>query len=126
MNYKELKKVIDDKKLNIYDVANEMNVTYEGLKLSIERETIQLKNIKLLCKIVGINPIVFFENINIDKNNDLDKKIIIFEREIENKNKDISYLNEIILSKDEIISNKNEIIKLLKNNNGYGNIAAEQ
>lgn len=102
MEYSELKKYLDKKGLDIYSVSNEIGMSYDGFRLSIKNETIQLSKLKKLCEIIEINPMIFFKNnseIQMNKQNE-----ISFDQVIESKNREIKLLEKQILDKEEIIN----------------------
>jgi DNA-binding Xre family transcriptional regulator len=105
MNYNELKDIAESKKIEIKDIASELEMTTNGFRESIKRETIQLKKLSKLCTLMRINPLLFFEHIpstyisaggHVQNGNN--NQIII-----ESKDREIELLKEQIKAKDEII-----------------------
>lgn len=115
MNYNDLKKLIDAKNIDVYSLSNEIGMSYDGFRLSIKKETIQLQKLKLLCEILKINPMQFFDNMEgmvIDngtsKINNTERKLI------ESKDREIEMLKQRISDKNEIIDMLKEKIFILQ------------
>lgn len=115
MNYNDLKKLIDAKNIDVYSLSNEIGMSYDGFRLSIKKETIQLQKLKLLCEILKINPMQFFDNMEgmvIDngtsKINNTERKLI------ESKDREIEMLKQRISDKNEIIDMLKEKISVLQ------------
>jgi len=119
MDYSELKQIAETKKIEVREIANQLEMTSNGFRESIKNETIQLKKLRQLCEILNISPAKFFD-VNqfgiISKNVDLGSKQLIDSRD-----------REIEMLKQRL-NDKEEIIKLLRERNslthGYG-IASE-
>ena len=60
MNYSELKNIAKSKKILLKEIADSMNVSAEGLKYSIENNTLPINKLLELCKILNITPADFF------------------------------------------------------------------
>lgn len=60
MNYNELKRVAESKNFTIKRLADEIGLTSNGLKRSIEGETMSIKTIRDLCDILQISIAEFF------------------------------------------------------------------
>ena len=60
MNYSELKNVAKSKKILLKEIADSMKVSAEGLKYSIENNTLPINKLLELCKILDITPADFF------------------------------------------------------------------
>ena len=60
MNYSELKNIAKTKKILLKEIADSMKVSAEGLKYSIENNTLPINKLLELCKILDITPADFF------------------------------------------------------------------
>ena len=60
MNYNELKRVAESKNFTIKRLADEIGLTSNGLKRSIEGETMSIKTLRDLCDILQISISEFF------------------------------------------------------------------
>ena len=60
MNYNELKRVAESKNFTIKRLAEEIGLTSNGLKRSIEGETMSIKTLRDLCDILHISIAEFF------------------------------------------------------------------
>lgn len=60
MNYNELKRVAESKNFTIKRLAEEIGLTSNGLKRSIEGETMSIKTLRDLCNILQISIEEFF------------------------------------------------------------------
>jgi transcriptional regulator with XRE-family HTH domain len=60
MNYNELKKVAESKNFTIKRLAEEIGLSSNGLKRSIEGETMSIKTLRDLCDILQISIAEFF------------------------------------------------------------------
>lgn len=60
MTYNEIKRVAETKKFTIKDLATALGLSSNGLKRSIEGETISMKTIKNLCSLLNITIAEFF------------------------------------------------------------------
>ncbi|MFT3753706.1 MAG: hypothetical protein QM800_12810 [Paludibacter sp.] len=113
MNYNELKQIADSKKIEVREIANELEMTSNGFRESIKNETIQLKKLRKLCELLHIHPTVFFDvqkgvylnNVHAQVGNN--NKIVI-----ENKDREIAELRERLNDKDEIIKMLREKLDL--------------
>jgi DNA-binding Xre family transcriptional regulator len=114
MNYSDLKILIDSKKIDVYSLSNEIGMTYDGFRLSIKNETIQLHKLKKLCEVLKINPMLFFENMQGMFIDDGTTKINSTERKLlESKENEIQYLKQRVSDKDEIIGMLRDKIDML-------------
>lgn len=60
MNYNELKRMAESKNFTIKRLAEEIGLTSNGLKRSIEGETMSIKTLRDLCDILQISIAEFF------------------------------------------------------------------
>jgi transcriptional regulator with XRE-family HTH domain len=60
MNYNELKRLAESKNFTIKRLAEEIGLTSNGLKRSIEGETMSIKTLRDLCDILQISIAEFF------------------------------------------------------------------
>lgn len=60
MKYSDIKKVAESKRILLKEVADLLGVTANGLKYSLENETLPADKIKKLCKALEITPSQFF------------------------------------------------------------------
>ena len=60
MNYNELKRLAESKNFTIKRLADEIGLTSNGLKRSIEGETMSIKTLRDLCDILHISIAEFF------------------------------------------------------------------
>jgi len=60
MNYNELKRIAESKNFTIKRLADEIGLTSNGLKRSIEGETMSIKTLRDLCDILQISIAEFF------------------------------------------------------------------
>lgn len=115
MNYKELKEILELKKISISELCNTIGYTRAGLQRALDNQTIELRKLKLICETVRISPALFFENGSFG---------IIQNSTTENKNELHLLQNENELLREQI-RDKNEIISLYKEkNNPYYDIVA--
>lgn len=61
MIYSEIKNIAEAKKITIKDLAEQMGMTSNGLKRSIENETMGIKDVRLLCSILELSIAEFFD-----------------------------------------------------------------
>ncbi len=125
MDYNQLKEIASSKKIEVKEIANELEMTPNGFRESIKNETIPLRKLKLLCTLLKLNPMLFFDVVSGTYINNVGNghtqvgngnKI-----QIENKDREIEMLKQRLADKDEII-------KLLRernnnSNHGYGLVA---
>jgi len=120
MNYNDLKLLIDSKNLEVQEVATEIGMGYDGFRLSVQKETIQLQKLKKLCELLKINPMLFFENMQGIFIDDGSTQMSLADKKLfESKDREIELLKQQI-------QDKTEIIKLLREKNnkpGYGMVA---
>ena len=109
MNYSELKDIATSKRIQIKDIASDLDMTPDGFRISIKNETIPLRNLKILCDRLRINPMLFFDiapgayinsagHTQVGNGNKMN---------IDSKNREIELLKQQL-------EDKNEIIRLLK------------
>lgn len=60
MNYFELQRVCEKRKLQIKDVVEAISMSYTGLRDAMNNGTLPAKKIVLLCKTLNIQPNEFF------------------------------------------------------------------
>lgn len=60
MNYNELKMMAESKKITIKQLAEELELSSNGLKRSIEGETMSMKTVRHLCEFMQISIAEFF------------------------------------------------------------------
>lgn len=104
MDYNTLKELAETKNILLKTLCEEIGYTRAGLKKAVDNETIELRKLKLLCDILKITPLQFFETANtimtghghVQLGNG--NKIII-----ENKDREIEYLKQQVEDKNEII-----------------------
>lgn len=119
MDYNELKKIAESKKIEIGEIAIELEMTSNGFRESIRNETIQLKKLRRLCELLHIHPTMFFDiqkgvylnnvQANVGNNNKIS---------IENKEREIAQLRSQI-------EDKNEIIRMLREKLDLGMVASK-
>ncbi|MBQ7387868.1 MAG: hypothetical protein IJW01_00585 [Paludibacteraceae bacterium] len=134
MNYSELKNIAKSKKILLKEIADSMNVSAEGLKYSIENNTLPINKLLELCKILNITPADFFgttingngnivgSNINkstidnrhyySDSPDVLKAQIEVLEERIKEKDSQIKEKDSQIKEKDSQIK---ELLNILKN-----------
>lgn len=66
MNYNELKRVAESKNFTIKRLAEEIGLSSNGLKRSIEGETMSIKTLRDLCDILQISVAEFFGELGTD------------------------------------------------------------
>ena len=64
MNYNEIKRIAESKKMTIRDLAGELGMTSNGLKRSIENDTMSIKTVKNLVFLLGITFAEFFGEVS--------------------------------------------------------------
>ena len=108
MNYSDLKVLASSKHLMIKDITEMIGFSRQGLQSALDNETIDLRKIKLLCKILDVSPSAFFDSENpsmvlintgttqVGNGNKIHK-------EDQDMRKEIDYLKQIIKDKEEII-----------------------
>lgn len=117
MDYNELKKIAESKKIEIGEIAIELEMTSNGFRESIRNETIQLKKLRRLCELLHIHPTMFFDvqkgvylnNVHAQLGNN--NKIVT-----EGKDREIAQLRSQI-------DDKNEIIRMLREKLDLGMVA---
>ncbi|MGM9747142.1 MAG: helix-turn-helix domain-containing protein [Paludibacteraceae bacterium] len=62
MTYEKLKCYAKDKCISIKEIARQIDMTPNGLKFSIENDTLPSNKIKILCDLLQITPNEFFDN----------------------------------------------------------------
>ncbi|MDD3079581.1 MAG: hypothetical protein PHH37_10830 [Paludibacter sp.] len=122
MKYSDFSKLCRDNKISIKEASSKIGYTRQGLQIALDNETIDLRRLKLLCKVIGISPLEFFseeefaDNATKSSNNNVERYKLMLEQ----KNIEIRYL-------EDTVNDKIEIIRLLKSANasvhGYGNVA---
>lgn len=117
MDYSDLKEVFTSKKIEVKEIANELEMTPNGFRESIKNETIPLRKLKLLCTMLKLNPILFFDVVPGTYINNVGNghtqvgngnKI-----QIENKDREIEMLKQRLADKDEIIEMLRDKINML-------------
>lgn len=116
MNYKELTELCQSKNILIQDLCEYMDMTRPGLTKAMNKETLGVKKIKLLCEYLRISPALFFDAgsfgaIHKPDTSDTEKMNAM--------RKEIDYLKSIIKDKDEIIN------LLREKDRGYRAMVAE-
>ena len=108
MNYSQLKELASSKHIMIKEITERIGYSRQGLQTALDNETIDLRKIKLLCKILDVNPSIFFDSANlgivminggttqVGNGNNISK-------EDQNYENEIAYLKQIIKDKEEII-----------------------
>ena len=61
MTYSELTSIIKSKGYRITYIAEQVGYTRAGLQKALDNETIELRKLKKLCELLGVNYKVFFE-----------------------------------------------------------------
>ena len=61
MNYSNLKKCADSRKLQLNDIACHIGMSYQGLKTGIETGRLASDKVYELCDFLNISPNTFFE-----------------------------------------------------------------
>jgi hypothetical protein len=118
MNYNDLKTYAESNNFEIQQIANELGMTPNGFREAIRNETIQLKKLRMLCKLLQLNLNDFdsetkrtglnISNVHLQAGNN--NKIII-----ENKDREIELLKQSLADKDEII----KLLREKQNKSGY-------
>ena len=116
MNYKELTELCQSKNILIQDLCEYMDMTRPELTKAMNKETLGVKKIKLLCEYLRISPALFFDAgtygaIHKPDTSDTEKMNAM--------RKEIDYLKSIIKDKDEIIN------LLREKDRGYRGMVAE-
>jgi len=127
MEYNVLREIAESKKIEIREIANELDMTPNGFRESIKNETIQLKKLRRLCEILHIHPNMFFDvqkgvylnNVHAQVGNN--NKIVL-----ENKDREIEMLRQRLTDKETIIQNKDEIIQMLRSKLDLGMVATSK
>ena len=120
MNYNDLKLLIDSKNLEVQAVATEIGMGYDGFRLSVQKETIQLQKLKKLCELLKINPMLFFENMQGQFIDGGTTQMSIWDKKLfESKDREIELLKQQIQDKTEII----KLLREKNNKTGYGMVA---
>lgn len=60
MDYNDLRILMNQKRLVLKNVCQQMGITSNGFKKAIERQTLPEKNIRILCGLLDISPNEFF------------------------------------------------------------------
>ena len=118
MNYNDLKTYAESNNFEIQQIANELGMTPNGFREAIRNETIQLKKLRMLFKLLQLNLNDFdsetkrtglnISNVHLQAGNN--NKIII-----ENKDREIELLKQSLADKDEII----KLLREKQNKSGY-------
>ena len=61
MNYNKIKILAETKKITIKELADQIGMTSNGLKRSVENETMSIKGVKELCSILEMSIAEFFD-----------------------------------------------------------------
>lgn len=116
MNYKELTELCQSKNILIQDLCEYMDMTRPGLTKAMNKETLGIKKIKLLCEYLRISPALFF---NAGTYGAIHKPDTSDTEKMNAMRKEIDYLKSIIKDKDEIIN------LLREKDRGYRAMVAE-
>lgn len=60
MNYSEIQRLCDEKRITIGEVAEHIGMTYQGMKSSLNNEKISADKLIMLCNYLKITPNQFF------------------------------------------------------------------
>lgn len=120
MNYNELKRHCALIQVSVSEIANEVDITIDGLRKGLENESLALRYVQPLCKSLGITPNKFFgvddtpgDNIYGAQNKG-GKKQIIQQGNTDALEHTIEILKAQLTTKDEQIAAKDrQINKLL-------------
>lgn len=69
MNYSEIKRIAESKKITMRELAKELGMTSNGLKRSIENDAMSIKTVKNLVFLLGITFAEFFDEATSQVNN---------------------------------------------------------
>lgn len=122
MDYSELKELAESKKIEMQEIASALDYTTNGLRASIKKQTIPLSKLKILCEILRINPMMFFDytpSTYVSSSEQSQKGSS--SQLIENKDREIELLKQQIQDKNEIIALYRE-----KNSPVYGIVAEKE
>ncbi len=113
MNYNKLKSIAESKKITIRDLAESVGMSSNGLKRSIENETMSIKTAKKLCFTLGITISEFFEESASQVNNgNITGQMVVGTGNMKmGDSTEVAFLRQQIKEKDRQI---NELINILK------------
>lgn len=61
MTYSELQAICEKKKMQVKEVKNGLEMSYTGLRDALNKDTLPVRKIETLCKILGMSPNEFFK-----------------------------------------------------------------
>ncbi|MBQ0153814.1 MAG: hypothetical protein KBS70_03410 [Bacteroidales bacterium] len=113
MNYDELRDLCKTAKISLSDVASELDMSLDGLKLAFERQSLPIRLVKPICEKFAISPNTFFGVIESRTGDVIHGNQNKFGRkQIINENKEtIKILQDQLATKDEQIKMLMELLK---------------
>lgn len=60
MNYNEVKKLCDSRKLQVSDIICHTGLTYQGLKKGLDTKCLSIDKLFALCEVLKLSPNAFF------------------------------------------------------------------
>lgn len=113
MTYNELKDLCEQRKMNMNELSDGLNMSRNGFAFAVKNGTLQMNKIPILCELVRITPNEFFGVENGVVNNGQmqvgNRNLMRVERE------SLELLREQLKQKDEQLKQKDEQIKSLLN-----------
>nr|WP_068890175.1 hypothetical protein [Pedobacter panaciterrae] len=99
-------------------LSQEMGKTFDGLKLSLVRESIKYKDIITLSKVLNVPPATFFQTIAIPYNNELTESLVGDQKgEYTDLKNNLKNCKQMLTALKDQIKDKDKIISLLSKEN---------
>lgn len=131
--FSDLKRFTKKTKTNVENIASDLGLSYDGLKLGLDQQTLKIQYVLPLCKILCISPDQFFDvetpkgdivygdqqkgsKMKIKKDSpELAHAIEILQEELRQKNEQLAAKDRTIAEKDQQIAdiNKQLLSKIL-------------
>ena len=119
-----LKIIVDDllknKNRSLTWLASKMSKTFDGLKLSLVKETLKYKDLLLMAKILDVHPSIFFKQDMINAYNNKEQSYSILAEE-ESKYNDLKgnlkNCRDMVSALKDQLKDKERIISLLSKEN---------
>ncbi len=132
MNYSELKRLADSKKIEIGLVAEHVGMTATGFKRSIDKESLPISKVLPLCDFIGISVSEFFgevapepgnyaSNISGVNNQNSNVSLRILSDQLKEKDQQISRLLSLLDKATGLqLKNSDDGLPFILNNNPVG------
>lgn len=114
-----IKDLADRQNISLKDLAEELNMTPDGLQKMMKRNSTKTETLEKIAGILGVQAGIFFDGYNSANqliNGDGNTASIfgnITAEDIANKNKEINHLKVLLTEKERIIEEKERLIQIL-------------